>query len=186
MKTVAVGGVMIAVFVVIGLVFNVNVRAVQTYVEILKTAIIAVCIRKFIPPKNSAVFLVACFLVCLILLPVHHAIIYNVPSLIGGYVIGRKREKYQIIRDYFPFFFVNTLMIAYKYLIYNLLMNTNLFLAYREGFSSVFSDVLGINISPAILNYVFILSLVADSAISSIIIYTISIFVIKQVDKVIK
>ena len=183
-KDIAMGGVMIALFVAVGLAFNVDVRAIQTYAEIIKIAVIAVCIRLFIPPKYSVVFLCACFSVCLMVLPIQQTIIYNVPCLIGGYVIGKNRKRYSVAKDFLIFFLVNTIMIVYEFALYNVLMDINLFLSYREGLASLIFDIFGVEVTQSKLNIFFLLSIIGDSLFSSAIIYGFSVLLIRQMGRI--
>ena len=184
-KDIAICGLMIAIYVVISFVFIADVRFVQTFIEVVKTAVIAVCIRKFSSHKNSIIFLFACYMVCLITLPINQTIIHGVPCLIGGYVIGIQKERFKV-RGFFMFFFINTLMIVYEFLLYNAIMGINLFSTYKNGLTDILTEVLGINISSVFLSIFFVLLVLVDSVFSSVIIYVFSSYVIKQTDKLIK
>lgn len=60
-KDIAYGGLMIATFLGISLIFRGNARVVQTYVEIVKTIVVAVFLRNI---KNDKwwIFAVSCFI----------------------------------------------------------------------------------------------------------------------------
>ncbi len=176
---------MISIYIVISFVFIADVRFIQTFIEVVKTSVIAVCIRKFSSPKHSIIFLFACYMVCLITLPISQTVIYGVPCLIGGYVIGIQKGKFKII-DFFLFFFINTLMILYEFWLYNVIMGINLFATYQNGLADILTDVLGINISSVFLSMVFVSLILVDSVFSSVITYAFSAFMIKQTDKLIK
>lgn len=176
---------MIAIYIVISFVFIADIRFVQTFIEVIKTAVIAVCIRKFSTPKHSIIFLFACYMVCLITLPISQTIIHGVPCLIGGYVIGVQKEKFKV-RGFLLFIFINTLMIVYEFLLYNVIMGINLFATYQDGLVNFLTEILEINISSAFLSIVFVLLVLLDSVFSSVIIYVFSSYVIKQIDKLIK
>ncbi len=84
------------------------------------------------------------------------------------------------------FFFINTLMIVYEFLLYNAIMGINLFSTYQNGLTDILTEVLGINISSVFLSIFFVLLVLVDSVFSSVIIYVFSSYVIKQTDKLIK
>lgn len=176
---------MISIYIVISFVFIADVRLIQTFTEVIKTSVIALCIRKFSSIKHSIIFLFACYMVCIITLPISQTFIYGIPCLICGCVIGIQKGKSKI-RGFFSVFLINTLMIVYEFWLYNLIMEINLFEAYQNGLADVLTDILEINISSEFFSIVFVLLILADSAFSSVITYAFSTFVIKQVDKLIK
>ena len=175
-KDIAFGGIMIAVFVAIGMVFNVDIRVMQTYLEILKTVIAAVCVR-FISDKASIVFLIACFCVCLILLPIQTTVIYNVPSLIGGYTIGRMKKRMRF-PDFIVFFVVNTIMIFYEFWVYRIFMQTNLFEIYTSGALDIVNWIINVSVPGFLTKIFFGIFILADSAFSSLVIFNVSKFAI--------
>lgn len=177
-KDVAFGGIMIAMFVVIGMVFSADIRVMQTYLEILKTVIVAVSVR-FISDKASIVFLMACFGICLILLPIHTTIIYNVPSLVGGFVIGRMKKRMRF-SEFIIFFAVNTIMIFYEFLVWGFFMQTNLFEIYTAGASDIVNGVINVPVSGFLAKIVFILFILGDSVLSSFVIFVVSKFAIRR------
>jgi uncharacterized membrane protein len=177
-KDVAFGGIMIAMFVAIGMVFSVDIRVMQTYLEILKTVIAAVCVR-FISDKASIVFLIACFFVCLILLPIHTTIIYNVPSLIGGFFIGRMKKRMRF-PEFIVFFVVNTVMIFYEFFVYGFFMQTNLFEMYTAGASDIVNGIINVPVSGFLTKIIFIMFILGDSAFSSLVIFNVSKFAIRR------
>lgn len=185
-KDLAIGGVMIALFTAVSFAFNNDVRAIQTYAEIIKIAIIAVCIQLFIPQKHSLVFLCACAAVCLIVLPIQQTLIYNIPCLISGYTIGKKRKQHILIKDFLIFFGVNTLMTAYEFVLYNAIMGTNLFLTYRDELATTIFDMLGFEITQSNVNILFAFVFLGDSFFSSIVIYAFSTFLIRQLNRLVK
>lgn len=173
---------MIALFISLSIIFSTDVRAFQTYIEIIKTAIIAVSIR-FMPKDLEIVFIPACFITCLIILPIHQTLIYNIPSLIGGWTIGRHDSAN--VKGFMIFFIVNTLMILYEFTIYNALIGMNLFLVYFQVASGVLFRTFGSHVSDSVMHFVIIVFLLGDSLISSFIIYVFSRAIIKQVQKII-
>ena len=175
-KDVAFGGIMIAMFVAISMVFSADIRVMQTYLEILKTVIAAVCVR-FISDKASIVFLIACFCVCLILLPIQTTIIYNVPSLIGGFAIGRMKKRMRF-PEFIIFFVVNTIMIFYEFWVYGIFMQTNLFEMYTSGALDIVNGIINVSVSDFLTKMIFIMFILGDSAFSSLVIFNVSKFAI--------
>lgn len=183
MKTrdVAFGGLMVSTVLTIGLVFRGNIRTVQTYLEIIKTIIVALAIRN-ISPKGRYVFGATCICSCLILLPIQDTLIYNVPSVIGGYVIGIQKNSKKHITNFLVFFFVNTLMIVYEFFVFGFFMQTNLFIEYKGQAARILQQITKGCITENIVMVTFVLFLLADSAFSSFVIFELSQLVLKKVN----
>lgn len=178
-KDVAFGGMMIALFMAIGFLFRGNIRTVQTYLEILKTIVVAVAVR-YISPKARRVYPIACFASSLILTPIYEALIYNVPSIIGGYIIGIQREKVKQIVNYFVFFLINSLMIVYEFLVFGFFMQTNLFFVYQQQAAELLSQFFGDAVTETMVMVGFAAFMIGDSAFSAAVIFILSQLVIKK------
>ncbi len=181
-KDIAMCGVIIALFVAISFSFNFDTRVFQSYMEVLKIAIIAVAIRLFVPANNQLLFVIACFCVCMLALPLHQNVIYNIPSLISGLIIGKEISRKKIL-NFTIFFFVNTIMIIYEFFLCNVLFGTNLFMSYSEGIADLMTILLKIKINDATLNNIFALTILADSLFSSVVIFVGSEFLIERIKR---
>lgn len=169
-KDIAYGGLMIASFLALGMFFRTNARVVQTYLEIVKTIIVAISIRKM--ERNSCwIFAVACFLSCLIIIPIPDTIIYNVPSIIGGCVIGTQKNIDKKFRNFMCFFIVNSMLIIYEFLMFGFFMETNLFNLYSEQSTVLLSEIINVDIPDTYFKIVFIGFMILDSAFSSFVIF---------------
>lgn len=174
---------MIASFLAIGLIFRINTRVVQTYLEVVKTIIIAVFIRNM--SRNSWwVFAIACVLSCMIFVSVPETLIYNVPSIIGGCTIGIQKDYRNKIINYVVYFIVNTILISYEFVMFGLFMGTNLFDLYKDDAAVVLSEVTGIVISESLLQVIFILFMLFDSAATSFVIFVLTQIILKRLDKI--
>lgn len=180
-KDIAYGGLMIALFLALGLVFRNNTRVVQTYLEIVKIIIVAVFIRR-VRRKNWWIYAMACLLSCLIFVSVSETLIYNVPSIIGGCVIGLQRENVGKVRNYMIFFVVNSIMIVYEFTMYGFFMQTNLFALYSEQLASTLVELTNGMISQMFLQGLFVLFMICDSAFSSLVIYILSQIILKKIN----
>lgn len=154
-KDIAYGGLMIATFLGISLVFRGNARSVQTYLEIIKTMIIAVSLR-YIKSNTWWVFVVACFISCLFWVSISDTLIYNVPSIIGGSVIGLQRNNERKSRNYFLYFVVHSIMQIYSFFMVGIFTHTNLVDLYREYFFEIFTILMSGKITTAFMNIFFI------------------------------
>ncbi len=179
----AYGGLMIASFLAIGLIFRTNIRTVQTYLEVVKTIIIAVFIQNV--NRNSCwVFAIACVLSCMIFVSVPDTLIYNVPSIISGCTIGLQKNDRNKIINYMVYFIVNTVLISYEFIMFGLFMRTNLFDLYKDDAAVVLSEVTGLVISESLLQVIFIIFMLFDSAVSSFVIFVLTQIVLKRLDRI--
>lgn len=178
-KNITYGGLMVALFLALDLIFRTNVRAVQTYLEIVKTIIIAVFIRNM--GRNSWwISAAACFLSCMILVSVPNTLIYNVPSIIGGCVIGVQKENK--IKSYVVFFVVNSFMIIYEFIMFGFFMKTNLFALYKKQAANILPEITNGIISKTTLQVLFMLFIILDSAVSSLIIFILVRIILKKLN----
>lgn len=178
-KDVAFSGLMIALFIVIGFLFRGNIRTVQTYLEIIKTMVVAVAVRN-ISPKARWVFPIACLVASMILIPFYEVLIYNVPSVVGGYVVGIQKENTKQILNYLVFVVVNSIMIIYEFGVFGFFMKTNLFLVYQEQAADLLTQFLGGAVTGSMVKIGFIVFMIGDSAFSSAVIFILSQLVIKK------
>lgn len=187
MKTrdIAYSGLMIALFLSICFAFRTNIRVVQTYLEIIKVIIVAVFIRN-IERKNWWVSASACFLICLLLVSVPDTLIYNVPSIVCGCVIGLQKERKGIVRNYLFFFIIHSLMLIYEFAVFGFFMQTNLFTLYQEQAATVLSEITSGMISVIMAQALFIAFMIFDSAFSSFVIFSLSQIAIKKLNGVLR
>ena len=178
-KDIAFGGLMIALFIAIGFLFRGNTRTVQTYLEIIKSIVVAIAIR-YISPKARWVFPLACLATSFIFIPIYESLIYNVPSIVGGYVIGIQKENNKKIINYGIFFLVNSLMIVYEFVVFGFFMQTNLFVVYQDQAAIMLSKLFGCIISESVVKVGFVLLMLGDSAFSAAVIFGLSQLVIKK------
>lgn len=172
---------MVALFLALDLIFRTNVRAVQTYLEVVKTVIIAVFIRNM--GRNGWwISAAACFLSCMIFVSVPNTLIYNVPSIIGGCVIGVQKENKNKIKNYVVFFIVNSFMIIYEFIMFGFFMQTNLFALYKKQAATLLTEITNGIISKTTLQVLFILFIIVDSAFSSLIIFILVQIILKKLN----
>ena len=179
-KDIAMCGVMIALFVAISYSFSFDVRAFQSYMEILKITIIAVAIRLFVPINKQLLFTITCFCVCILVLPLHQNVIYNVPSLISGLIIGKEISSKKFL-NFTIYFCINTIMTIYEFILCYVLLGTNLFISYSEGIADILTIFFKIQLSDSMLNTFFVLTILSDSLFSSAVIFIFSDFIIERI-----
>lgn len=184
-KDIAYGGLMIATFLVVSLMFRGNVRVVQTYLEIIKTIVIAVFLRNI---KSDAwwIFAVACFASCLFFVSIPDTLIYNVPSIVGGCVIGLQRHNERRIRNYLMYFAVHSVMLIYEIFMFGILMQINLFALYSEQFSEVLIMLTNGVVTTKFMQMFFVAFTIFDSAFSSFVIFVLSQVTFRKLDRVVK
>lgn len=184
-KDIAYGGFMVATYLVVSLMVRGNARMVQTYAEIAKTIVIAVFLRNI---KSDAwwVFSSACFVSCLLFVSIPETFIYDVPSIIGGCVIGLQRYSNRKIRNYLSYFGVHSVMMIYEIVVFSILMQMNLFLLYKEQFSTTLAVLTGGVLNKTFVEVLFILFTIFDSAFSSFVIFILAQMVFKRLDRAIK
>lgn len=170
---------MIASFLALGLIFRTNTRVVQTYLEIVKTIIIVVFIRNM-RCNSWWIFVSACILSCLIFVSVSDTLIYNVPAIIGGCVIGLQKSNSNKIINYIAYFIVNSIMIVYEFIMFGLFMKTNLFILYQKQLAIILSEFTSGVITELFLQVLFWMFVLFDSAFSSFVIFVLSQIVLKE------
>ena len=177
-KEIALGGLFIAIFISLNYLFGINARVIQTYLEIPKTAIAALyCSRT--TKSGRRTFFAACLLTSLVLLPIQVTAIYNIPCLIGGFVIGRSKRS---LKSYLLYFICNTLFVVYEIYLHLILANQNLFSLYFADAASLFKEITGIEFTgqgPIVISLIF---LIVDSAFSSAVIFFVSHFLMRRLD----
>jgi len=172
---------MISVFLAIGIIFRGNIRAVQSGLEVLKTIIIAFAIKNLSNGRRIT-FCVACLLLSFILIPLHETIIYNIPSVIGGLVIGIQNKNTKRVINYGVYFFVNCLLIIYEFSVFNLLSHSNLFIMYFDQTTEMLVEFTNGNVSSSMIKAFFIGFMIFDSAFTSAIIFISSELVSSKLD----
>lgn len=184
-KDIAYGGLMIATFLGISLIFRGNARVVQTYVEIVKTIVVAVFLRNI---KNDKwwIFAVSCFISSLFFVSIPETLIYNVPSIVGGCVIGLQRHKERIIRNYLIYFVVHSVMLIYEIFMFSILMQTNLFVMYSEQFSDVLAILTNGVVTTKFMQIFVVVFTIFDSAFSSFVIFALSQMTVRKLERAIK
>ena len=181
-NAIVLGGIMIAVFILIGIVFNIDYRPIQTYIEAVKIIVIAVSVRKLASIKNIIVFLTACLAICLFVLPTYQTLIYNIPSMICGFVIGFIKDNKKI-RKFLLLFLINTIMIVYEFVLSYVFLSVNLFSIYKSGMAEML-HFFNIDLNSMIINAIFVGFMVCDSVFSSGIIYLLSCVIFGRIDKI--
>lgn len=184
-KDITYGGVMIATFFVLSLLFRGNTRLVQTYLEIVKTMVIAVFMWN-IKSNNRWIFALACFVTCLLFVSIPDTLIYDVPSIVGGSVVGLQKHKVRKVRNYLSYFIVHSVMMIYEIAMFGLLMNMNLFTLYRKQFSATVVMLTNGSISTTFMEILFVLFMVFDSAFSSFLIFSLVQVVLRKLDRATK
>ena len=184
-KDIAYGGLMIATFLAVSLIFRSNTRVVQTYLEIVKTIVIAVFLQKI---KSDAwwIFPAACFVSCLFFVSIPDTLIYNVPSIVGGSVIGLQKHNDRKIRNYLSYFAVHSIMLIYELFMFGILMQTNLFALYSEQFSEVLVILTNGAITTKHMQIFFVLFTIFDSAFSSFVIFALTQVTFQRLNRVVK
>ena len=181
-KDIAYGGLMIATFLVLSFIFRGSARVVQTYLEIVKTIVIAVFLRK-IDGNSWWVMALACFASCLLIISIPDTLIYNVPSIVCGCVIGLQKNNSPKLKSYLSFFAVHTIMMIYEIVIFGLVMKTNLFILYGDQFSDTLEIITNGEVNKSFLGVLFILFTIFDSAFSSLIIFAFAQVVLRKLEK---
>lgn len=173
---------MIAAFLALGFIFRANIRSVQTYLEIIKTIVVAVFIRN-INKEARWIFAIACFVSCLLFESLPNALIYNVPCIVGGWVIGQQHYERKRIRNYISYFIVHSVMMVYEFVMFGIIMQIDLVSLYREQFSDVLSIITNGMVTKPFLETFFILFTIFDSAFSSFVIFALTQAAFKKLSK---
>lgn len=181
-KDVAFGGLMIALFLTIGFAFRGSVRVVQSYLEILKTIIVAVAIRN-VSAKARLLFPIACLFAGLIVMPIYEVLVYNVPCVVGGVCIGVQKEGTKHIINFVVFFLINTIMIGYEIFMFGFFMQSNLFVIYQEQAADMMAAVTGAMVSELFVKIGFVIFILVDSAFSAAVIYILFQIIIRKLKK---
>lgn len=161
---------MVALFLAVDLAFRMNASIVQEFLGVVKTIVIAVFIKNM-GRGSWWVSVAACFLACLLFVPMTDTLIYNVPSIVEGCVLGLQKDDRNQFKNYMILFVVNSFMIAYKFVMVGFLMQINSDVLYREQIASVLPEITGGMIAESSLQILFILFMVFDSALSSLFIF---------------
>lgn len=178
-KDITLGGLLIALFISLNFVFGMDVRLIQTYLEIPKTAIVAIY-SSSTTRSSKAVFLGACLLTSFLTLPIQVTLIYNIPCMIGGLVIGCSRFDLKCFLVYFAY---NSFSIAYEFYLYLIFVNQNLFNLYVEDTASLLRKMTGFDFAGNGLMAAFVIFLLLDSAFSSAIIFAASHILMRRLNK---
>lgn len=182
-KDIAYGGLMIATFIVLGFIFRANIRSVQTYLEVIKTIVVAVFIKNM-NHKSRWIFLLACFVSCLIFESLPNTLIYNVPCIIGGWFIGQQKYENKKVVNYLSYFVVHSVMMIYEFIMFGIVMQINLISLYREQFSEMLSFLTNGILTKTFLEISFVLFTVFDSAFSSFVIFILTQAAVKRLNKI--
>lgn len=161
---------MVALFLAMDLVFRMNVSIVQDFLGIVKTIVIAIFIKRM-GRGSWWVSVMACFLSCLLFVPVPDTLIYGVPSMVEGCVIGLQKDDRNQFKNYMLLFAVNSLIIVYKFFMLGFFMQIDTYALYRGYIVSALPEITGGMIAEAALRILFILFMTFDSAFSSLIIF---------------
>ena len=182
-KDIAYGGLMVAVFIALNLIFRGNVRVVQTYLEIIKIIVIAVFLRK-INSNAWWIFTLACFVSCLFFVSIFDTLIYNIPSIICGITIGLQKHSDRKFRNYLSFFAVHSFMMIYEIVMFGIIMKTNLFTLYREQSSGILALITNGAVNEIFSEIFLVLFIILDSAFSSFVIFTLTQITLQRLNKI--
>lgn len=169
-KDLAYGGLMIAVFLSIDFIFRINVRDIQSYLEIPKTIIVAVFIDKA-QRRHWLSYASSCFLASLIFFSLPDTLIYNVPSIVCGCILGLQNDEDPMIKNFLVLMIVNFAMVIYEMLMYGLFMQINLFAVYQSQIMVLLEEITGGIISDSVLIAGFLLYYSSKAVISAMMIF---------------
>lgn len=171
---------MIASFLTFGMIFRANVRVIQSYLEVAKIVIVAISV-KFISRNSRLPFIFACLCTSIILLPIQNVLIYDISSLIGGYVIGSQKDETRKIKNYIVFCGVNILLILYEIVLVGVFTQTDIFSMYGEHIEFILGRISNRIITGTLAKVLLAGFILIDSMFSSFVTFVLTQFVMKKV-----
>ena len=174
---------MIASFLTLGMIFRADIRVVQSYLEVAKIVIVAISV-KFLSRNSRLPFIFACLCTCIILLPIQDVIIYDVSSLIGGYIIGIQKDETKKARNFMFFCGINLLLIIYEFVLVSFFTQINLFSMYDENITVILERISNCTITETVTKLFLGGFIFADCVFSSLVTFVLAQIMIKKVKRV--
>lgn len=155
-KDVTVGGVFVALYMVLCYVFSSDIKQMQTIIIMIKIWIIAYY-AYYVDIRNKIAFGLAVIFISLILFPVSIVVTYNIPSIVLGMVLSSIIKWNRPFVGWSLYVIVNTLFLGYEAILYQFFWGVDIVSVCREISSSIQASSVQISFYIRILTILIIL-----------------------------
>lgn len=184
-KDIVFGGIMVSFFLLLGYVFRSNARIVQSYLQVVKIVVVAITVRNLSNPVRW-IFCTAALFTSFFLISLQDTVIYNIPALAGGIVLGLQEPEKRLPLQYILFFITNTILTIYEFLVYQLFTQINMFLIYKDVAYELSNLVFEVSSDTTVVYILFFIFVFFDSAFSSFVIFSLYRILAKKVQALVQ